>query len=245
MRQQCYKWYVTHRDDDSVSFDRFYQKVRANMDFNPDNWHKYIVKCSSWHKPSSKYKEDIEWFQAQNSSMSRQKFYERLKQWYTREQAILEGDAFKAVKKKRKPIGLGNTWLFQEEMKWFEQQDTDMSYKKFRWRLWLWYPKEEAILEWQAWEKARLIRKWLWVKKTVKQQPPRIKEVRDNTDYAFIRIRYPKEVADIFRREYERLLEDLDIELHKAWAWDRETMKEIQDKIDQVERELLVFNYFN
>ena len=108
------------------------------------------------------------------------------------------------------------------------------------------YSREECILEWEARELAMKRHKAEKQNKKTEAKPKKkINAEIDNTDYAFIRIRYPKDVAAVFKREYENLLEDLETQLHEAWAWDRETMREIQGKIDQVKREILVFNYFN
>lgn len=61
-------------------------------------------------------------------------------------------------------------------------------------------------------------------------------------NYNYIDITYPKEIADIFRREYEYMLEEIDNKLLECEVGE---LVELRRREKQIQKELKVFNYWN
>lgn len=86
-------------------------------------------------------------------------------------------------------------------------------------------------------------------KKTKKVQeykpyvPPKIvKKVPDENDF-LIKITLPKEEARVFRKEYQRMIEELEWEL--TYTSEKTEVAEMNNKIVQLQKELMCFNLFN
>ena len=75
--------------------------------------------------------------------------------------------------------------------------------------------------------------------------PKRInpEEEKQNDDDFFIKITYPKEVANVFLREYKSLLEDLEYKLTDIL--DKESRNKIEKDILRIRTEIMVFKCYN
>lgn len=107
------------------------------------------------------------------------------------------------------------------------------------------YSKEEAILWWDEWKavmeeraKNRVIIPKVYTPKRTKPE-----EEKQNDNDFFIKITYPKEVANVFLREYENLLEDLEYKLTDVL--DKESRNKIEADILRIRTEIMVFKCYN
>ena len=107
------------------------------------------------------------------------------------------------------------------------------------------YSKEEAILWWDGRKaimeeraKNRVIVPKVYIPKRIKPE-----EEKQNDDDFFIKITYPKEVANVFLREYENLLEDLEYKLTDVL--DKESRNKIEADILRIKTEIMVFKCYN
>lgn len=129
-----------------------------------------------------------------------------------------------------------------EMIRYNEQPEPRASKSLFRNRLNSWYPKEKAILIWDEWVRAKDERKIThpqvakpYIPKPAPRQP-------DEWDF-LIKITYPKEVARAFRKEYVNMIEQLEWEM--TYTSEKTEIVELNEKLERVKRELIIFNYYN
>lgn len=168
-------------------------------------------------------------------------FYQKYNMWkwlVSMEEAI--------VAKKYEPHKKKPTWKWAEEFIWYDQQmEPKANRGLFRGRLNSWYCKEEAIMVWEDREKAKAKRKEATIQKPSKQYVSRSANslVRDSEDRHYIDITYPKDVARVFRNEYERMIGDTEDEL--MFTQEKEKVVELNSRLDDLTDELDTFNRYN
>lgn len=139
-------------------------------------------------------------------------------------------------------------WRYPELYKYYN------SYPNPEVRFWLflsrvkdgWYPKEIAITNWKEWEEAREKKAKSWKKDTKSYTATYSRfqeEEKQNDDDFFIKITYPKEVAEAFLKEYDNLLEDLEYQLTDIL--DKESRNKIEADILRIKTEIMVFKCYN
>lgn len=168
-------------------------------------------------------------------------FYQRVRNWWDEswEEKIKVKVKNQYHRRERTPKG---KWAI--EMAWYNEQPEPKAAKTlFRNRLNSWYPKEEAILMWDAWltikEKKKPKRPQA-VKSYVpkKVTPPKV----DENDFK-IEITYPKEVARVFRKEYVRMIEEIEWEL--TYTEEKTEVFAMNKKLERLKWELQIFNCYN
>ena len=143
----------------------------------------------------------------------------------------------------RKASGIFTGAYADEMRRWFLQPEPKSNKQVFYGRIRLGYPKEQAILTWdrrQSILEEKPIKKKTWYKcyTWTKQDAEREEEA-----YTWIDITYSKEEARVFRKEYQRIIDDLEWKLNMV---DEKTLvKETNDKLELVKAELNVFNFYN
>ena len=68
-------------------------------------------------------------------------------------------------------------------------------------------------------------------------------QIRDSEDWHYIDISYPKEVARVFRNEYERMISDTEDEL--TFTQEKELVVQLNNRLDELNDELDTFNRYN
>ena len=129
-------------------------------------------------------------------------------------------------------------------MIWYnEHPEPKASKSLFRNRLNCGYWKEEAILTGDEWLKVKREKKIYYpqVQKTYIPKPKVVKPV-DERDFK-IEITLSKEEARVFRKEYMKMIEQLEREL--TCAEEKTEVAGLNNKIIQLQSELVVFNSFN
>jgi len=151
-------------------------------------------------------------------------------------------DALKPVnhndRYKSKPV---RSKKFQEELEWYKQYKWKKpSRARFYQRLYQWWTRDEAIkLD------APIHRKFKFpTKKICYVRPfmPAIKK-KDDKDYYEIKIRYSKEEANVIRKEYLRMMDDLEWQYHTME--DTQEAKEIYARLEKLKQEFGVFSMAN
>lgn len=131
-----------------------------------------------------------------------------------------------------------------EQMIWYNQQPEPKASKTlFRNRLNGGYPKEEAILMGDDWNIAKEKRK------PKQYQPPKpyipkkvVQKEPDESDFK-IEITLSKEEAMVFRKEYVRMIEQIEWEL--TYTDEKTQISEMNKKLDRLHKELDIFNKYN
>lgn len=168
--------------------------------------------------------------------------------FYTRVRLNPEWNMEELIKPKirtgaRKTSGIF-TWAYADEMaRWFNQKEPKASKQVFYGRIKIGYTKEQAILTWDKWQKIldkKLIKKKTWYKcYTWSKQ----EEERKEESYTGIDITYSKDEAKVFRKEYQRIIDDLEREL--TMIEEKTMVKETNEKLELVRAEMAQFNLFN
>lgn len=164
---------------------------------------------------------------------SRSTYYKRIRQWMSIDKAI------KPINKEERHM---KCWIrsdkFKDELEWYYKQDIPkVDRSKFYQRLYKWYSKEEAIKIDFVFTKNFSPRKdkQLYVRKS------QVKADKE-WDYNEIRIRYTPEEAQVFKKEYIRIIDELE------WKWriteDQIESKNIVKKIDSLKREYQIFIFY-
>lgn len=93
---------------------------------------------------------------------------------------------------------------------------------------------------------------WLAVKKEKKivhpivpktyTPKPRVVKPIDERDFK-IEITYPKDVAQVFRKEYTKMIEQLERDL--TFIEEKTQIKELNSKLEQLKKERDIFNSYN
>lgn len=138
------------------------------------------------------------------------------------------------------------TWKWEAEFKWYENlMEPKAKRGLFRGRLNSWYCKEEAALVWDAREEAKERKKQSYVPKQSRPYvPQRIKvEKKPDPNNFRIEITLSKEEARIFRKEYVKMIEDIEREL--TYTEEKTQIVELNNKLESLYEELKVFNSYN
>lgn len=135
------------------------------------------------------------------------------------------------------------TWAYADEMRWwFNQKEPKSNRQVFYGRVRAWYKKEEAILTGEKWQKIlsrKEVKRNVWYKPTYSRLET---DTREET-YTWIDITYSKEEAKVFRKEFQRIIDNLEWSLTQM---DEKTLvKETNDKLELVKAELSLFNLYN
>lgn len=141
------------------------------------------------------------------------------------------------------------SWKYPELYEWYSKQpNPEVKFAIFVARVRDgWYPKEIAITNWEAWLKAKAEKAAKGPKKakgyvpTYSKTP--MKETIVNDDYFYIKIKYPTQVARVFIKEYENLIEEL--ERKAKDIFDKESRSKIETDIVRIRGELMVFKCYN
>lgn len=130
-----------------------------------------------------------------------------------------------------------------EMIRYNQQQEPKASKNLFRNRLNGGYPKEEAILIWNEWTCAKEKRK------PKQYQPPKpyvpvktAPKVIDERDFR-IEITLSKDEAKVFRKEYMKMIEQIEREL--TYTEEKTEVAGLNKKLIQLQGELQVFNSYN
>lgn len=133
---------------------------------------------------------------------------------------------------------------FPKEYEWYKQQENPwVNASTFLRRIRQWICKEEAILSWKEWEATVERRKKEALPKMLKKYEPKTKVVEDKPDYHEITIRLSKDEADVFRKEYENLLNTITEELKNTES-DIE-LQQANERLNKLKKEIEVFNHYN
>ena len=175
------------------------------------------------------------------NKVTRPTFYYRVRLGWeeTREDKIRVKDKNHYIRRDYKPKGKRAM-----EMTWYNKQPEPKASKTlFRNRLNGGYAKEEAILIGDAWFSVRKWRKEISPQQ-YKPYVPIKKEIKkvDERDFK-IEITYPKEVAKIFRKEYQKMIDDIEWEL--TYTEEKTQIAEMNEKLIRLQWELEIFNSYN
>ena len=130
------------------------------------------------------------------------------------------------------------------EMTWYnEQPEPKASKTLFRNRLNGWYKKEEAILLWDSWTAVRKERQATHPQTAKTYVPKKIEQKQPDERDFLIEVTYPKEVAKVFRKEYQRMIEELEWEL--TYVSEKTEVAELNSKLERLYKEKEVFNSYN
>lgn len=166
-------------------------------------------------------------------------FYQRVRLWW--EEPREEKIKLKAKSQDRRRIPKGRR---ANEMIWYEKQPEPRASKYlFRNRLNGGYPKEKAILMGESWLNAKREKRVTYsqVRKTYTPKPKAVKPI-DERDFK-IEITYPKDAAKVFRKEYSRMIEQVEWEL--TYAEEKTQIIELNKRLEQLKREKDIFNLYN
>lgn len=167
-------------------------------------------------------------------------FYNRMRENPDRDLAdAIQHRAFNYSKHRREKF----IWKYAEEMEWWRNQpDPKASRQVFYGRIRIGYPKEIAILTWEAFTSK--------AKDKPRKKPPRtqdyVEPIKINVseeEYTWIDITYPKEVARVFRKEFFNVIENLERKLRQVS--EKDDIKVLNDKLEMAKAELNVFNSYN
>ena len=166
---------------------------------------------------------------------SRTTFYDRMRRWYDVTSALKPAtkESFRT-----RPV---RTKKFAEELEWYHKQKwAKPSRTRFYQRLYQWWTKEEAIkLD------APIHRTFKYVTKKncyIRQKNPIVKK-KENKDYYGIKIRYPREEANVIAKEYIRMIDELEDAV--IATDDVSEVKELNDKIERLKNEYEMSRFLN
>lgn len=140
------------------------------------------------------------------------------------------------------------SWKYPELYEWYSKQpNPEVKFAIFVARVRDGgYPKDIAITNGAEWEKAKAEKAkapkerksyWITTPKYVEEKPIEIE------DYFYIKIKYPTQVARVFIKEYETLIEEL--EWKAKDMHDKESRNKIEADIVRIRGELMVFKCYN
>ena len=168
-------------------------------------------------------------------------FYQRVRLGWdeTREEKIVVKQRKQYHKEKCAPKGKR-----AKEMTWYlEQPEPKASRSLFRNRLNWGYPKEEAILIWEARIKVKEEKKTTKTQEYKPYIPQRIVKKEPDESNFIIEITYPKEVAKVFRKEYQKMIDDIEWEL--TYTYEKTQIAELHEKLERLYKEKEIFNKYN
>ena len=195
-----------------------------------------FLKASSQKQQAYDFYNSYEW-----EKVTWPTFYQRVRNGWdeSREDKIVPKQRKQYHREERTPKGK----RAEQMTRYSEQPEPKASKTLFRNRLNSGYPKEEAILMWDKWISAK--------EKKKKEHPqynktyiPKWTAQKEPDEETFkIDITYPKDVARVFRKEYQRIIDELE---RKLTMIDEKTLvKEANDKLEFVKAELEAFNLLN
>ncbi len=124
------------------------------------------------------------------------------------------------------------TYVFWNTYKWEK-----IGYRYFQEKIRAWMPMEEAIKK--GTRKIEYL-KLHWYRKRKKKN--KIVETSDSSSNYLIEVTYPKEEASVIRNRYMSIIEDTEERLLSCEVWE---MNGLVNKVDQLKKELEVFNKWN
>ena len=139
-------------------------------------------------------------------------------------------------------------WKHKELWEWYNSYpNPEVKFAQFVSRVNDWgYPKEIAITNWEAWEKARAEKASRIITKKVYSptySSTPMKKTIENEDDLYIKIKYPKAVARVFASEYENIIDDLEWRVRNAPT--KEERSELDWQLNKVRVEFMVFKCYN
>jgi len=163
---------------------------------------------------------------------SRTTYYKNIRAWMSPLEALK-----KTPKEKRYKKWKISSVKFPKELERYYQQEWPKAKKdRFYQRLYQWRSKEEAIK----------VDFWIHYTKLPKKKTPvyarpfKLPVIKKkNKDYTEIRIRYSKEEWDVIKKEYERIIEEIEQQI--LYEEDVSSIRELNKKIDQLKAEYELF----
>lgn len=193
-------------------------------------------------KKSTKKQQAYDFYNAYRwEKVTRPTFYYRVRLWWT--ETWEEKIKLKIHNQNRK-LNYVPKGKRAKEITWYETQPEPKASKTlFRNRLNLNYPKEQAILMWDAWLSVRRGRN-IYHPGQVKTYVPQKKEIKkENPSDFMIEVTYPSEIARIFRQEYENMIEKIEEDL--IYTSEKTEIVELNKRLEQLQKELVCFNLYN
>lgn len=166
---------------------------------------------------------------------SRTKYYQNIKAW------MLPFEALKPIPKEKRYQRKVKSEKFKEELKRYNEYEWPKVNKaRFYQRMYQWRNKEEAIkLDfWIHYTKKRN------VKKEVYQRPKKtpIEKKADDPDKREIRITYSKEEAEVMKKTYEDMIEEVENQILYA---DVGEISKLNEKLNNLVQEYQTFISYN
>ena len=175
----------------------------------------------------SQIKELYDKFLWQKCSMS--VYYQRIKRWI---------NPIEAMKPIQREYEVRSKKYWEELERYKKQPQPKPPRDRFYWRLQKWYSKEEAIkIQLIAREKKKRTEKELYVKAYT------VKERQYKKDDHEIRITYHSDEAQVFKKEYERMIRET--EDKRNATDDAVESRELKKKIDNLVEEYALFISYN
>ena len=157
-------------------------------------------------------------------------YYKRIKQWI---------EPFKAlVPPPPKEMEVRSKKYWDELERYKKQPQPKPPKQRFYWRLQKWYSKEEAIrIHLLPKNRKQKIQKDIYVKAYT------VKEQQYKKDYHEIKIAYHSEEAEIIRKEYERMIRDIENQVYESE--DDYERKQLTKNLDDLVQEYSLFISYN
>lgn len=160
-------------------------------------------------------------------------FYERMKKWMDFKDAIKP-----IVHEVRYKTGRIKSRKFESELLWYNEYEWPKPNRaRFYQRLYQWWAKEEAIMielpKKQSFKEIKVNKN-----PYVKSNSPLSIKIDDSDKYE-IRIRYSREEANVIRKEYINMIDELEWKLH--WIEDLQEAKEVNNRLEKLKREYEIF----
>ncbi len=133
---------------------------------------------------------------------------------------------------------------FAESMEWWSQQpDPKPGKQAFYARLCSQYTKEQAILVWEEWVKTMREKGLRCRDKKYIPTYSRLQEQEEIEEYTWINVTYPTEIANIFRKEFLEVIDKIEWEIRETD--DRDSLKDLWDKLEFAKTEYALFTLYN
>ena len=168
-------------------------------------------------------------------------FYYRVRLWW--EETWEENIRVKAKNQYHRRDNTPKGKRAKEMIRYSQQPEPRASKTLFRNRLNGGYPKEKAILIWNEWLQTRKERQIAHpiVAKPYTPKPKVIAQVDENNFK--INVTLSKEEANVFRKEYIKMIEDIEWEL--TYTDEKTEVAGLNKKLAQLQEELQTFNLYN
>ena len=156
-------------------------------------------------------------------------YYQRIKHWI---------DPFTAMKPVERKYEVRSKKYWAELERYNKQPQPKPPKQKFYWRLQKWYSKEEAIkIQLKCKDRKKRWQKDLYVKAYT------VKEQQFKQDHFEIRITYHSDEAEVFRKEYERMIRETENQIYGSE--DEFEKKELTKNLDDLIKEYAIFISYN